>query len=92
VAGKPDSAIATYERYVSSPWQSRFETDEIELGFAMKRLGELYQQQNDRTRAAAKYTALLQLWRNADSELEPLIADVRRRLDQTSDGSAKTRD
>jgi serine/threonine protein kinase len=92
VAGKPDSAIATYERYVSSPWQSRFETDEIELGFAMKRLGELYQQQNDRTRAAAQYTALLQLWRGADSELDPLIADVRRRLDQTSAVSAKARD
>ena len=92
VAGKPDSAIATYERYVSSPWQSRFETDEIELGFAMKRLGELYQQQNDRARAAAQYTALLQLWRGADSELDPLIADVRRRLDQTSVAASRARD
>jgi tetratricopeptide (TPR) repeat protein len=92
VAGKPDSAIATYERYVSSPWQSRFETDAIELGFAMKRLGELYQQQNDRARAAAQYTALLQLWRSADSDLDPLIADVRRRLDQTSDVASRARD
>ena len=82
VAGKPDSAIATYERYVNAPWQSRFETDAIELGFAMKRLGELYQQQNDRAKAAAQYTSLLQLWRGADTELEPLVVDVRRRLDQ----------
>jgi len=27
--------------------------------------------------------AMLQLWRGADAELEPLIADVRRRLEQT---------
>ena len=88
VAGKPDSAIATYERYLNAPWQRRYETDGLELGFAMKRLGELYQQQNDRARAAAQYTALLQLWRGADAELEPLIADVRRRLEQTGEVAA----
>jgi len=85
VAGKPDSAIATYERYVHTPWQRRYETDAIELGFALKRLGELYQQQNDRAKAAAQYTALLQLWKRADPELEPLLADVRRRLEQTGE-------
>jgi tetratricopeptide (TPR) repeat protein len=83
VAGKPDSAIATYERYLRTSWQRRFETDATELGFAMERLGALYQQQRDNTKAAALYTALLQLWRRADPELEPLLADVRRRLEQT---------
>jgi tetratricopeptide (TPR) repeat protein len=88
VAGKPDSAIAMYERYINAPWQRRYETDGLELGFAMKRLGELYQQQNDRAKAAAQYNALLQLWRGADAELEPLIADVRRRLEQTGAATA----
>ena len=83
VAGKPDAAIETYERYLRAPWQRRFETDAAELGFAMKRLGELYQQRNDGAKAAAQYTALLQLWHGADAELAPLIADVRRRLEQT---------
>ena len=54
----------------------------------MKQLGELYQQQNDRAKAAAQYTALLRLWRGADQELEPLIADVRRRLEQTGGGTS----
>jgi tetratricopeptide (TPR) repeat protein len=90
VAGKPDSAIAMYERYIGAPWQRRYETDGIELGFAMKRLGELYQQQNDRAKAAAQYNALLQLWRGADAELQPLIADVRRRLEQTGATAAPT--
>ena len=84
VSGKPDSAIATYEWYLRAPWQRRFETDAVELGFAMKRLGELYQQQSEDAKAAAQYTALLQLWRGADAELGPLLADVRRRLDQTT--------
>jgi len=88
VAGKPDSAIATYERYVHTPWQRRYETDAIELGFALKRLGELYQSQNDRAKAAAQYTALLQLWKGADAELEPLLADVRRRLEQTEQAAS----
>ena len=88
VAGKPDSASTIYELYLRAPWQRRFETDGAELGLAMKRLGELYQQQNDRNRAAAQYTALLQLWRGADHELGPLVTDVRRRLEQTTDVSA----
>ena len=83
VAGKPDSAIATYERYLRTPWQRRFETDATELGFAMERLGTLYQQQRDNAKAADLYTKLLQLWRGADSELQPLLTDVRRRLEQT---------
>jgi eukaryotic-like serine/threonine-protein kinase len=86
VAGKPDSAIATYERYLRTPWQRRFETDATELGFAMERLGALYQQQRDNAKAAALYTSLLQLWRRADPELEPLLTDVRRRLEQTTEG------
>jgi len=88
VAGKPDSAIATYERYLRTPWQRRFETDATELGFALERLGGLYQQQRDNAKAAALYTRLLQLWRGADSELEPLLTDVRRRLEQAGGGVA----
>jgi tetratricopeptide (TPR) repeat protein/tRNA A-37 threonylcarbamoyl transferase component Bud32 len=88
VAGKPDSASAIYEQYLRAPWHRRYDIDGVELGFAMKRLGELYQQQNDRSRAAAQYTALLELWRGADRELGPLVADVRRRLEQTTDVSA----
>ena len=88
VAGKPDSAIATYERYLHTPWQRRFETDATELGFAMERLGALYQQQRDNAKAAELYTALLQLWRAADSELQPLLTDVRRRLEQTGGPAA----
>jgi tetratricopeptide (TPR) repeat protein len=83
VAGKPDLAIATYERYLNTPWQRRYETDAIELGVAMERLGALYQQQRNNAKAGALYGSLLQLWRGADADLEPVVADVRQRLEQT---------
>jgi tetratricopeptide (TPR) repeat protein/tRNA A-37 threonylcarbamoyl transferase component Bud32 len=80
VAGKPDSAIATYERYLHAPWGARYETDALELGFAMRRLGELYEQQHDRAKAKEAYAGLLSLWNRADAELEPVSSDVRQRL------------
>ena len=90
VAGKPDQAIATYERYLNTPWQRRHDTDAVELGFAIERLGALYQQQRNNAKAAAFYGSLLQLWRGADAELEPIVVDVRQRLEQTG-GTAPSR-
>ena len=90
VAGKADSAIATYERYRQSPWEWRFETDQTELGFATKRLGELYQQRGDLVRAGEAYAAVLALWRRADPELAPVIADVRQRLAQVGGAGGST--
>jgi len=79
-AGMRDSAIATYDRYVSSPWQWRFETDDLEAGWAFHRLGELYEERGDMASAVATYRRLLQLWHRADPELQPVLADVRMRV------------
>jgi tetratricopeptide (TPR) repeat protein len=79
-AGKPDSAIAVYRRYLRTPWEWRFETDAIELGWTMKRLGELYQQQSDTANAIGAYTGLLRLWRRADPGLQTELDLARRRL------------
>jgi serine/threonine protein kinase/tetratricopeptide (TPR) repeat protein len=78
--GKPDSAIAVYEHYLRLPWQWRFETDAVELGWSMKRLGELYQQRGEPAKAIAVYTRLLDLWRQADPALQPVLGEVRRRI------------
>jgi tetratricopeptide (TPR) repeat protein len=86
LGGKSDSAIGTYERYVNTPWQWRFEADNTELGLARKRLGELYEQRGDLVRARAQYAALLDLWRRADPELQPLLSEVRQRLARLGGG------
>lgn len=41
-AGRPDSAIAVYERYLKLPWEWRFETDDTELASAKASLQALY--------------------------------------------------
>lgn len=72
-AGKRDSALATYERYLTTPWLFRYENDAVELGWTMKRLGELYEEQGDRDKAAANFSKLTRLWERADPELQPVL-------------------
>jgi tetratricopeptide (TPR) repeat protein len=78
-SGKPDSALATYERYVATPWLFRYENDGLELGWAMKRLGELYDEKDEPDKAAAAYSRLRRLWERADPELEAVVVQLQRR-------------
>jgi tetratricopeptide (TPR) repeat protein len=84
-AGVPDSAIVHYERYLATPLSYRLFEDLNYLGATHKRLGELYEQQGNRTKAAQHYGAFVELWKDADPELQPVVADVRRRLRQPTD-------
>jgi tetratricopeptide (TPR) repeat protein len=76
-ANKPDAAVVVYERYLSTPWFFRYETDATELGWSLKRLAELYRDRGEPAKAAAARDRLLQLWRRADPELQAVLADVR---------------
>jgi hypothetical protein len=53
-----------------------------------KRLGELYESR-DPKKAAAHYSAFVALWKDADPELQPKVAEVRRRLDRLRASEAK---
>ena len=44
------------------------------------RLGELYQQRGDTSRAASNYARFVAAWRDADPDLQPKVDDARRRL------------
>ncbi|HUQ81265.1 MAG TPA: BTAD domain-containing putative transcriptional regulator [Gemmatimonadaceae bacterium] len=79
-ANKPDAAVVVYERYLSTPWLFRYETDAVELGPAMVRLAEMYDARGEKAKAAAMRGRLLQLWRRADPELQPVIAQARSRI------------
>ena len=69
----PDSAIATFERFLSTPfWQRnqlRRRPDKSRRPY--KRLGELYEAKGDKQKAASYYTKFVELWKNADPELQP---------------------
>jgi tetratricopeptide (TPR) repeat protein len=80
LGGKPDSAIAVYERYIATKDRGRVYADANFLGPSLKRLGELYEAKGDRNNAAKHYAEFVELWKNADPELQPSVKDVRSRL------------
>jgi tetratricopeptide (TPR) repeat protein len=89
LAQKPDSAIATLTRYVSSSVLSRAGIDRFFLAGSYKRLGELWEAKGDRAKASHYYAKFLDLWKNADPALQPQVADARKRLARLSDVEAR---
>ncbi|MEP6781422.1 MAG: hypothetical protein ABJC26_16110, partial [Gemmatimonadaceae bacterium] len=81
-AGKPDSAIAVYRRYVTTPWTDWMMSDGEFRSLAWRRLGELYQAQGDTRRAILALQTVEGLWQHADPAVQPDLADVRARLAQ----------
>jgi tetratricopeptide (TPR) repeat protein len=79
-ANEPDSAIAMFDKYISTPsWNREYEDSSLLAGI-LKRLGELYEAKGERAKATAYYQKFVDLWKNADPELQPKVAEVRRRL------------
>jgi tetratricopeptide (TPR) repeat protein len=91
LADMPDSAIATFERFISTPFSFRFQLrgDPANLAGAYKRLGELYEAKGDRQKAASYYTKFVELWKNADPELQPKVAEVKRKLARLADAESR---
>src|SRR5436309_3640920 len=79
-AGQRDSALAVYERAVTTPGYFRAFEEEATLGPTYRRLGELYEQRGDTARAREYYGRFVELWKDADAELQPSVREVRQRL------------
>jgi tetratricopeptide (TPR) repeat protein len=80
-AGNADSALAVYQRYIETPSPFRRFTDGLMLAGTLKRAGELYEARGDTARAVTAYARFTSLWKNADPELQPRVAEVRQRLE-----------
>ncbi len=78
--GQSDSARVLYQRYLETPGAFTFAMDRNQLAPSYKRLGELYEARNDRKRAALYYEKFVDLWKQADPELQPGVREVRSRL------------
>ena len=77
--GQVDSALAAYEYYMGHQiyWNI---TQEIDLARTLVRMGELYEQRGDRARALECYGRFLDIWKQADPELQPRVAEIRKRV------------
>ena len=76
----PDSAVAAFEHFINAPSARRVVADAWNLHWILRRLGELYEARGDRDAAAKYYQRFVTLWKDADPELQPAVADVRQRL------------
>jgi tetratricopeptide (TPR) repeat protein len=85
-----DSAIAMYEQYLATPAIGRLDPplfidfgdpmDPVYLAGVHRRLAALYEAKGEVPKAAEHYRAFIELWKNADPELQPRVAEARRRL------------
>jgi len=87
LAGQPDSAIAAYERYLTTPYRRRADVSDLDpnwLPVVYARLGDLYEQRGDTTQAIHYYGELIDLWKDADPELQPRVEAARRAIEALS--------
>ncbi len=83
LAEEPDSVIAIYERYLNTPWLGRLgDSDWYALAGIYERLAGLYELRGDRERAAHYYNRFIELWQDADPELQPRVQAARRALER----------
>jgi eukaryotic-like serine/threonine-protein kinase len=79
--GYADSAVALFTRYVdlqSDP--DRYWHDSFHLAEAYEHLAKLLEAKGDRSGAATRYASFIELWKNADPELQPRVTEARERL------------
>lgn len=77
---KSQAALITYERYATTPWLWRYETDATELGLALQKIAELYMEAGDGEKASGAYQQLVRLWGRADPPLQASVAAARKRV------------
>ncbi|MDX1395654.1 MAG: tetratricopeptide repeat protein [Gemmatimonadota bacterium] len=81
-AGRPDSAILAYERYVDVSDIDRVYVDRWWLGRSLERLARLHDQAGNLDQAELYYAMFVELWREADDLLQPLVRAADDRLQE----------
>jgi len=84
LSGQSDSAIVVFERYINTGYLTRNATEAADLSWYLagihKRLGELYENKGDTQNAISHYFKFVDLWKDADRQLQPTVMEVGARL------------
>lgn len=79
--GIPSSRCPSWrDAWLADEPSARSEGYELQLPAALRRLGELHDARNHRAQALHYYGKLVDLWRDADPELQPLVRQFRQRM------------
>jgi tetratricopeptide (TPR) repeat protein len=81
LAGRSDSAIVYYEKFVTTPDPFPIE-DARALAQVHRRLGELYEAAGKARQAMEHYGRFVELWAKADPVLQPQVVEVKKRLER----------
>jgi tetratricopeptide (TPR) repeat protein len=82
--GNTDSLQAVLERYVNTPEDDRLSVDPIELAAVYRRLAQLYEARGDVAGALEYHGRFVDLWKDADPELQQLVSEARESMEQLS--------
>jgi tetratricopeptide (TPR) repeat protein len=72
-----DGAIDAYERYLATPDAFRIYFDNVYHAGALERLAQLYAERGRSADAARHAGRFIELWNDADAELQPRVAAMR---------------
>lgn len=81
-AGRADSAIAYYERFIDVHGAERLYRRAGQYGTALERIARLHDDLGNLGEAAAYYIRFADLWADADPDLQPRVAAARARAEE----------
>ncbi len=80
-ANLADSAITALEKFVNAPGLNLVNEFDVRP-WALKRLGELYDNKGDRERAVKYLSMFVELWKDADPDLQKSVRTAQRRIEE----------
>jgi tRNA A-37 threonylcarbamoyl transferase component Bud32/tetratricopeptide (TPR) repeat protein len=80
IAGQTDSALAGWESAVMQNALFVEFPSALRLAHAYRRMGEIYEERGEPEKAVQYYNEFVELWNDADDELQPQVTDVRGRI------------
>jgi tetratricopeptide (TPR) repeat protein len=80
--GDRADAIAAWETYLSQGWHVRHVLDAFGLGSVYESLGQMHDEEGNQEQAAIYYAQFVELWQDADPQLQPRVAAAQGRLEE----------
>jgi Flp pilus assembly protein TadD len=80
--GMSDSALVAYHRYLDAPNAQDYWWDPIFLPRVYERLGQLHEEREEWEEAAKYHALFVELWADADPELQPRVQAAREALER----------
>jgi tetratricopeptide (TPR) repeat protein len=81
LAGQADSALAIYERYLALE-ADRNVPERIWYPRALRRAGQIHEAKGNREKALEYYGKFVELWKDADPVLQPMVRETRQWIAQ----------